>query len=430
MLKNLEAEQTLIGLAVTDYECAEKFIQLPQNTFAFPATVNVYCKIKSMMLEHRKIDAQTVCMAFNDDDTDERATILAGSGMAISPVMYKEYEAICLDLRKRRMLVDVCSRIANQAQDRIYDVDKLEGDLQGIINDTGNKPQSIAMIDATTSFATDLTDKKVGIYTGIAGIDSLTGGLQEGMFVVVGARPGVGKSALAISIARHVASKSGPVLMVSLEMTEKEIIARMVASDSGVDLTKLITKNIGDDEWEGIWNSTQNMYILPMRFTMASTPLQIRREASAMQRDGGLKLIIIDYIQLMRTDSYSKSRYEQISDITRELKLMAMELEVPILGLTQFNRMSESEGKKKFPTMAEARDSGSIEQDANMFIIQHPPNDPDPSSAIYPYWLGCKTRGHELQILRIEKNRHGRTGDILVEFDKPHMRFMTMKMGE
>ena len=218
--------------------------------------------------------------------------------------------------------------------------------------------------------------------------------------------------------------------MVSLEMTEKEIIARMLSSITDIDLTRIITKDIREDEWIDVAGKTNELYILPMRFTMASTPLQIRREASAMQRDGGLKLIIIDYIQLMRTDSYSKSRYEQISDITRELKLMAMELEVPILGLTQFNRMSESEGKKKFPTMAEARDSGSIEQDANMFIIQHPPNDPDPGSAIYPYWSGSKSRGHELQILRIEKNRHGRTGDILVEFDKPHMKFTTMKMGE
>ena len=138
-------------------------------------------------------------------------------------------------------------------------------------------------------------------------------------------------------------------------------------------------------------------------------------------------MIMVDYIQLMNSDDRRKSRYEEISSISRELKLMAMELDVPILALTQFNRESEHGDTKRKPSMSEARDSGSIEQDANIFIIQYEPDEPKPDTPIREYWDACHSDGSGFQILEIAANRQGPTGNVLIKFDKSHMRFTTLE---
>ena len=174
--------------------------------------------------------------------------MMEGLRRAVSPVMYKEYEAICLGLRKRRLLSSVCSKVVSKASDPSYEVDQLEGEIQSVLGDTGNKPQSIPMHDAMMSFVDEVTKNKESTYTGIAGFDRLTGGIQGGQLIILGARPGVGKSALGIQMATYVASKSGPVLMVSLEMTDHEIIARMAAARSEIRLDKIITKNLQEKD--------------------------------------------------------------------------------------------------------------------------------------------------------------------------------------
>lgn len=150
-----------------------------------------------------------------------------------------------------------------------------------------------------------------------------------------------------------------------------------------------------------------------------------------MQNKGGLAMIMVDYIQLMRADGRYNSRYEEVSAISRELKRMAMDLGVPILALTQFNRNSETsvggKAEKRKPQMSEAKESGSIEQDANMFIVQWTPPEPmDQGSDFWEDFHTCQLNGWEWQLLSVDKNRQGRTGAISVGFDKPHMRFMSI----
>jgi replicative DNA helicase len=143
-------------------------------------------------------------------------------------------------------------------------------------------------------------------------------------------------------------------------------------------------------------------------------------------------MVVVDYIQLMRSDGKRSSRYEEVSEISRELKLLAMDMGVPVLALTQFNRMSEAgqngQARKRPPTMAEAQDSGSIEQDANLFIVQYAPGEPGENPRGRAAYEMCRGFGHEWQQLRIEKNRQGQTGIIDVGFDKAHMRFISLKM--
>jgi replicative DNA helicase len=139
----------------------------------------------------------------------------------------------------------------------------------------------------------------------------------------------------------------------------------------------------------------------------------------------------VDYLQLVRSDGKHTSRYEEVSEISRELKLLAMDLGVPVIALTQFNRMSEGGNgtKKRAPTMAEAKDSGSIEHDANIFLVQWAPDDPGNDPYAKQAMQICEARGWEWQQLIVEKNRQGRTGLINIGFDKAHMTFQNLDLS-
>lgn len=427
MLQNMEAEKTLIGLALTDLMCADRFCELPDETFSYAETIEGAKVIKSVVKKHRNIDLVTACNQLPPEAIAVKQMFIESIGLAISPTMYGHYEAICLDLRRRRKMRQACMKVSSRVEDPLEETDKLIGELQSAIKDTGGQLESEDMGTMVLDYLDDLGKKSEAIYTGIAGFDRLVGGLQPGMLVVLGARPGIGKTALALSVAKFVSQKTGAVLLNSLEMNQREIMARLMAAETGIDLNKLTSKKLDENEWVTVSEKAGELSQLPIRYVKATTVNQIRREAVNMKLNGGLAMIMVDYIQLMRDDEQGKSRYEQVSNISRNLKLLAMELDIPILALTQFNRESEAGGVKRRPTMAEAKDSGSIEQDANVFLIQYAPGEPkDTRSKHYPYWAACEERGHEYQILEVAKNRQGRCGEIPLEFDKPIMKFSTL----
>lgn len=427
MLQNLEIEQTLLGLSMTDIECAEQLSTLPDDTFSFPETKALFRIIREIIKNHGTPSIVTVGNKIPGSAVEMMECSKKCLSLSISPQMYKTLEQDALDLRKRRILLGACEKVANQAADPMIDVDEMSASLVEAANENAGQMDAMSMGEALVEWIEDLNKKDHMIGTGIAGIDRFTGGLQNGMLAILGARPKVGKTALALSIAKNVARKSGPVLIVSLEMSQKEILTRIMASESGVDMQKYVTKNLTQTELEAMSDAIPEVGELKIRITNKQTPLQIRRFASSMQRTEGLSLIVVDYIQLMKTDSHRKSRYEEVSEISRELKLMAMDLNVPILALTQFNRESEHGDTKRKPSISEARDSGSIEQDANIFIIQYAPPEPAPGSSMFDYWGACQEPGCEFQILDVAANRQGPTGAVPVKFDKSHMTFVTLE---
>lgn len=429
-IHNVDLEMTIIGLALTDYDCAEKVAALPEGSFWVPEMDGLHKAITEIIKDHNIPNTVTLQTKLSDYHTVYMPCIDKCFRNAISVAMYKQLETELLDLRRRRRLFSACDDAMKESFDLTKDIDEIEGTMIKRVSEDAGKEESISASDALFGFIEGLNEKDTMIPTGIAGIDSLVGGLQNGMLAIIGARPKVGKTALGLSIALNVAMRRGPVLMVSLEMTPKEIITRMVSAFSGVDMHKLVTKNLDYNDCELLPDAYADINALPIRFSKATSPLQIRREASRMMRNGGLKMIMVDYIQLMRSDENKKSRYEEVSNISRELKLMAMELNVPILALTQFNRESEAGGQRRKPTMAEARDSGSIEQDANIFIIQYPPSEPPPGNPLHDYWAACQEEGSEFQILEVAANRQGPTGTAMVKFDKKHMRFITLRREE
>lgn len=427
-------ELAVLGVAMSASEGAQAVADLPDDMFSHPTAKAAQKAIRSLLSRGCEVDLITLCDEVAKEVPDSEAYLMqaltAGNGL---PSFLPQWVAILDDKRRRRALVDMASTILKEAIDPATDPRTLAEQACAQTKVQDSTEGAVSMYDATMRLMDSLTEKRSACSTGIADLDRLTGGLRGGKMVVIGARPGVGKTALALHIATHVARHTGGVLIVSLEMDETEIAARLYAAESGVDVQKLESGKLDTDEWLQVTSAVAEMNKLPIRITTsAATPMQVRREAHKAKEKQGLAMVVVDYIQLMRCDGKRSSRYEEVSEISRELKLLAMDLGVPVLALTQFNRESEAgkngQAQKRPPRMAEAKDSGSIEQDANLFIVQYAPGEPGSDPRDQQAATMCKGFGHEWQQLIVEKNRQGRTGVIDVGFDKPHMRFVNLKM--
>ena len=271
------------------------------------------------------------------------------------------------------------------------------------------------------------------ILSGIATLDNRLGGLSGGEYVAIGARPSVGKSILALTFCVNAAKQGKRVLLVSLEMNETQITERILADQGDVPMHVITSGNIDQKGWEGINLAMGPVSRLPLWYSLeANTVEKVRRAAYQLYESGGIDMIAIDYLQLMdATYSKKQSRQEQISEISRGIRQLAAELKIPILVLTQLNRASVNSrtmnGQKvrREPTMSEARESGAIEQDANIFILLHnPERDEMQSDNERQMWDNLTAKGYTTMRMIIDKNRQGKRGRIWVAFDGDHMRFV------
>lgn len=272
----------------------------------------------------------------------------------------------------------------------------------------GALPSSGAVdgVDALCGFYEDLTRGQVEPVArfGFSRIDdALT--IAGGKLVVVGARPSVGKSALLLHLALNAIDAGRRVLLVSLEMSETEIIGRMVSRKSGVPAGRISNRNLSGSELERV---AESFALLPGdRFrisTKAQTPQDVRREALRMRADGGLDLVVVDYLQLMTPGQKAGNRTEAVGIISRGLKMLAMELGAPVLTASQLSRASE---RNDAPRLSDLRESGSIEQDADAVILLHAPDEKEKPA----------------RQLILAKNRQGRCGGFDLFFDGARMLF-------
>ena len=430
VMQNLDAERAILGLAMQDSVCAQAVAAMEEGLWTDSAHRAVQRAIRRMVQRGDKIDLVSLCAECACDVQEPEAMLMDCLSRGISPVMLPQYESILQGCKRRRNLAAVSQEIAALCADPSADPDALAQHAASELTQGAADCRAIDMPGALMQFVDAIDNAKTGrVYTGLAALDRLTGGLRGGKMVVLGARPGVGKTALALQMAVHAARHTGPVLLVSLEMDAAEIVSRMVAAESGVDLQALEAGELTDEQARRASACYPAISALPIRMAQNTcTPMQVRREAMAMQNSCGLSMVVIDYLQLMRSDEKMKSRYEEVTAISREIKLLAMDLHVPILALSQFNRQSEGGyGKKKsMPTMAEAKDSGAIEQDANLFLVQYAPEEPAEEGPDWQAYHMCKANGWEWQVLKVEKNRQGRTGAIPMAFDKARMNFKTI----
>jgi len=258
-----------------------------------------------------------------------------------------------------------------------------------------------------------------GVPTGFKGLDDKLSGLQKSDLIILAARPSLGKTSLAMDIARHVAINEGiPVGLFSLEMSRGQLVDRLIASEAQIDLWKLRTGRLSTDgeEFELIRDSLGKLSKAPLYIDDEAmiNILQMRAKARRLQAEKGLGLIIVDYLQLMVPRTKSESMVQQITEISRSLKALARELDIPVLALSQLNRAVEHRPDKR-PQLADLRDSGSIEQDADVVMFIHREDRVKESS----------DRKNQADIL-IAKHRNGPLGTVTLYFNENRVSFSTL----
>ncbi|MCR4330333.1 MAG: replicative DNA helicase [Patescibacteria group bacterium] len=342
----------------------------------------------------------------------------------------KHYAEIVQKKAVMRSLIDVATHISELGYKEDAHIEELLDEAERRIFTVTNAPvgQRFVSIRETLGEAWDRLDalhhKKDelrGVPTGFKALDDHIAGLQKSDLIILAARPSMGKTALALDIARQAATLHNiPVGIFSLEMSSQQLVDRMLAADSRVDAWKLRTgKLTTDEEFSTIRDSLDKLAKAPIFIDdkPSNTVLGMRSTARRLKSEHGLGLIIVDYLQLMQTSKNYDSMVNQVTEISRSLKALARELEVPVLALSQLSRAVESRGGK--PRLSDLRDSGSIEQDADMVLFIHREDKYKEDS----------DRPNIAEIL-IEKHRNGPTGKIDLYFDAKKTTFLNIEKSE
>ena len=262
-----------------------------------------------------------------------------------------------------------------------------------------------------------------GVSTGYNDLDRMTAGLQPGDLIIVAGRPSMGKTTFALNIAEHAAiSANTPVAVFSMEMSREQLTMRMISSIGRVDQSHLRTGNFGDEDWARINSAIAQMKTAPIFIDDSAglTPTEVRARARRLQREnkGKLGLIVVDYLQLMQVAGTKENRATEISEISRSLKALAKELKAPVIALSQLNRSVEQRTDKK-PVMSDLRESGAIEQDADLIIMIYREEVYEP-----------ETPRKGIADIIVTKQRNGPTGEVHLTFLGKYTRFENLATGD
>lgn len=261
----------------------------------------------------------------------------------------------------------------------------------------------------------------IGIPTGFSELDKVITGLNRSDLIIVGARPGMGKTAFALNIARNVAVQSGKkVCFFSLEMSRDQLAQRLLSSEAMIESGKMRTGNLSLDEWTRLTQAGQNLSQAPL-FIDETSGITVPEMKAKLRREKDVGLVIIDYLGLMQSAKRTENRVQEVSDITRNLKIMAKELQVPVIVCAQLSRGTEVKGKSHKPALSDLRESGSIEQDADIVLFMYREKyyqneKDDPNEQLDEHKALCI----------VAKNRHGGLGEIDLYWDPQYTRFSTL----
>jgi replicative DNA helicase len=428
--QNLEAERSVLGSMLLDNDVLHEIVPiLGVSDFYRDVHQTIYQAIRDLYDEGKGIDAVTLADElirrdqFDKIGGDETVTEIVDSVPHAANAKY--YAKIVRERAISRQLIDGATEIIRDGYSNQYTAQELlelaerkifaiaEEQIQG---DTLELKDLITQaMDAIAARAESGGHTITGVGSGLIDLDDITGGFQPGQLVVLAARPSMGKTALALNICDHAAiERKTTVLCVSLEMGHQEIAERLLCARSRVDGHKLRTgMGLGNREMGQLGKAFGELSKGAPIFiddTPARNMLQITASARRLRLRSKLGLIVVDYIQLVDSEDARESRQEQIAKISRRLKTLARELEVPVIALSQLNRAVESREDRR-PRMADLRESGAIEQDADIVLLLHRPE----------YYDANDRPG--IAELIVAKNRNGRTGDVPMTFLKNIMRF-------
>lgn len=254
-----------------------------------------------------------------------------------------------------------------------------------------------------------------GVPSGFADLDNLTSGFQPGELSIVAARPSMGKTAFVLNIATHAAVEGFGVAVFSLEMSKESLVQRMLTAEARVDSSLVRRGMLRDFDFTKLARSAGVLQSCPVWIddTPALTLLEMRSKARRLKADADIRLVVVDYLQLMRSPEYADNKVQEISDISRSLKGLAKELSIPVIALSQLSRASEQRGGDRKPILSDLRDSGAIEQDADLVMFIHRPE----------YYDREDESKRGLAEVMLAKHRNGPTGDIHLRFNREYTRF-------
>jgi len=418
--QNIEAEEAVLGSLLIDPEALFRVSPfLKGEDFYIQKNAWVFEAILALHERREPIDFVTVC-----DELERREQLEEIGGAAYitrlinavpSAIHAEAYGHIVEHAAIRRRLISAASEIAQLAYREAEDVDlTIDKAEQALFNVSQRRiTRDLAPIQNIVRRYYDRIEylyahrgEPLGIPTGFIDLDRLLGGMQRSDFVIVAARPSVGKTSLCLSFARNAARFGQHVAIFSLEMSGEQIIQRLVSAETGIDAQRLRLGNLQEDEWPLFVQATGKLADLPVFIddTPSITALQLRTKARRLHAEHGLDLILVDYLQLMTGDVRSENRVQEVSYISRSLKAIARELDVPVVAASQLSRAVEQRSEK-VPVLADLRESGSLEQDADvvMFIYRDELYHPE-------------TEKQHIADIIVAKHRNGPTGTIQLFF--------------
>ncbi len=438
---SIEAEQALLGAIIVSPDAFDKIGGIiTADDFYVAEHQHIYTALIKMYNQNKTIDVVTlVNMLVEMGDRDEAGgiqyiTLLAESVPSASNV--KDYAKIVKDKSTLRRLIRVCDEINEDAYS--------ESDVRTVIDSAEQKIFDISHNNDTKEFRhirdvlqnvyrdlETLSETKgavTGAKTGFSGLDKVLVQMGKGDLVIVGARPGMGKTSFALNIATNVAkSTKKAVAIFSLEMSGEQLVTRIISSEAMVDSHTLRTGQLANEDWDNIADVISSLSGCDIYIddTSAITTTEMK---SKLRRLNNLGLVVIDYIGLMQTTSNSDNRAQQVGEISRNLKIMAKDFGIPIICCAQLNRGTESRpGQGKRPTLADLRDSGSIEQDADIVLFLY-------RDEYYKDISGAEASPEAADTANtaeviVAKNRHGSVGNIKMGWIGQFTKFRTLEDG-
>ena len=442
---NMEAEQSVLGAALLDRErVMPTLIQLlkPEMFYA-RQNGEIFSQMVRLYSEDDRLDVVTLIDAVDQQNVFESTEAAKVYIMRLAEVVptitnFEAYANIVVNRYMARQVMHLAQDILQKSSDQPNAEVLLESLEQSVTSLRANqkKEELTRLSDAFLETMATLQkiagpdkDKYAGIPTGFTYLDNILTGMGRSDLIILAARPGMGKTSFALNIATNVAKKSRiPVAIFSLEMSKEQLTNRILSAEAGVDSHAFRSGALDNDDWRDLVNAMELLHEVPifMDDTSGITIPEVKAKIRRINQDPDkqpIGLVVIDYLQLMTSGKRTENRVQEVSDITRNLKIMAKELNVPVIALSQLSRAAEKgSGRSDHrPQLSDLRDSGSIEQDADIVLFLY-------REGYYSSMTGENLEESDSTTAEciIAKNRHGETGKVDLGWDGAHTRFVNV----
>lgn len=436
--QNIEAEQAVLGAMLIDKEAIAKATEvLSADDFYREAHRVIFSAMLELYNKNEAVDMVTVTEILKRDNKLEDiggiAYITSLANVVLTAANVKYHAEIVAEKSVLRQLVRVSTEIAAMGYEANEDVGTLLDTAESRILEISNRKKkndftaiNDILMDSVQSIESLLQNKGglTGLPAGFADLDKLTSGLHPSDFIILAARPSMGKTALALNIVQNVALRAHKVIggeprsvaFFSLEMSKEQLVNRMLCAEAGIDSQRLRVGEMRDEDWTHLWDACDTMSRAKIYIddTAGITAMDMRSRARRLKAEHGLDLIVVDYLQLMQGSgkrNNSGDRQQEVSEISRSLKALARELDVPVLALSQLSRSVESRQVKR-PMLSDLRESGSLEQDADIVAFLYRED-----------YYNPETENKHTELI-IAKHRNGPVDTVNLFFQKKFTKFV------